>query len=1103
MRLHRLLRLTALQTALVLGAAANPAAVPSAPTPLGPPNGASVAVPFKISWSATLDPGAINAGYNWQVSTSSSFSSLVLMDSTSPSTTEDVVSGLTPGTFFWRVQAADTTGQSAWSPAQSFVITGAGPGAPGTPALGPTRGYSTFHPWESIHFDWTAVPDAVTYRLEVSNDATFPLGPVPAGTQTFWFDNVSSNSFEYVHTMVGNWFARVFAVNADNPQTGVRSQPSNVIQFSCFFNNPIGPAPVLLSPVNDPTLTLPVTLSWAHVPNPQAMGYVLEVARDAGFTDIEWFFNQYTEPSTVMLSLTSGPKFWRVLSEQGLSSPTTNADTAWSSTGRFTISSAPSTPVSVAPLGIPGFMYSGASGMVAVQLTAGVPAAGATVALASSQPAVAPLPSTLSMPGTHAWAQFPINVGQVTSPTLVTFTATLNGVSASNQFTLRPPTLNDDISQAAPTRATGGTMMTGWVDLEGSGLAGPGGFTVNLSSDSAAATVPATVTIPAGVSGTSFPIQTSSVTSTTAVTITASSGGVVTRWRITLTPAPAPTDFFVRPMSTTNGSQGVVRTAEGVGHDQTVHVTSSNPALAAVPDSATVAAVSGIGFFNITTAPVTAPITVTISVSGGDVTLTHPLTLYPSLPAFTSLTASPTSVPGGTSSVGTVTLASPAPTVGVTINVQSNLPLTASVPASVTIPGGETSASFTVTTFPAGNTTTVQLSAAMDNVFQFASVTVTPAAQSPSLSAISVNPASVSGGTSSTGTVTLSAAAPSGGAAVSLSENSSATSVPASVTVPAGSTSASFTIATTTVSASTAATISAAFNGVTRTATLTVNPAGPAAPSLLSPANGATTAQTVTLDWGDVATATSYEVQVDDTSTISAPFVANPTVTASQVTLTGLPAQSLWWRVRARNAAGVFGPFSSTWRFIPQAPAGVASLSAVSVNPSSVAGGSGSTGTATLSAAAPAGGIVVSLASSNPAVATVPASVTVAAGATSATFPAATSGVAASTAVTISASYNGVTKTAVLTVTPPAQAATLSVTASGRSGERVTSSPVGINVSVGSTGTASFNTGTSITLSVTNGRDAIWSGACSSGGSKAKACTFTITGNASVTANVQ
>jgi hypothetical protein len=42
-----------------------------------------------------------------------------------------------------------------------------------------------------------------------------------------------------------------------------------------------------------------------------------------------------------------------------------------------------------------------------------------------------------------------------------------------------------------------------------------------------------------------------------------------------------------------------------------------------------------------------------------------------------------------------------------------------------------------------------------------------------------------------------------------------------------------------------------------------------------------------------------------------------------------------------------------------------------------------------------------------------------------------------------------------------------------------------------------------ITLSATNSRDVIWSGACSSGGNKTKTCTFTLTGNAAVTANVQ
>ena len=186
------------------------------------------------------------------------------------------------------------------------------------------------------------------------------------------------------------------------------------------------------------------------------------------------FNNQYTEPTAEMLSLTSGPKFWRVLSQHGLSSPTTNANTDWSTTGRFTISSAPATPVSITVRGTPGFEYSGAERRVAVQLTAGAPAGGAAVALTSSHPALAPLPATLSMPAGHAWSEIPIRLGQVTSPTVVTLTATLNGVSASNQFTLRPPTLNNEIFQAAPVRATGGATMPGWVDLEGGGLAGPG-----------------------------------------------------------------------------------------------------------------------------------------------------------------------------------------------------------------------------------------------------------------------------------------------------------------------------------------------------------------------------------------------------------------------------------------------------------------------------------------------------------------------------------------------------------------------------------------------------------------------------------------------------
>jgi hypothetical protein len=84
----------------------------------------------------------------------------------------------------------------------------------------------------------------------------------------------------------------------------------------------------------------------------------------------------------------------------------------------------------------------------------------------------------------------------------------------------------------------------------------------------------------------------------------------------------------------------------------------------------------------------------------------------------------------------------------------------------------------------------------------------------------------VTGGNSSTGTITLSGPAPTGGLVVTLaSNNTAAATVPASVTVPAGATGATFTISTKAVTASTGVLVSATGGGVTRSATLTVNPA--------------------------------------------------------------------------------------------------------------------------------------------------------------------------------------------------------------------------------------------------------------------------------------
>ncbi|MBO1268635.1 FG-GAP repeat domain-containing protein [Arthrobacter cavernae] len=289
---------------------------------------------------------------------------------------------------------------------------------------------------------------------------------------------------------------------------------------------------------------------------------------------------------------------------------------------------------------------------------------------------------------------------------------------------------------------------------------------------------------------------------------------------------------------------------------------------------------------------------------------------------------------------------------------------------------------------------------------------------------------------------------------------------------------------------------------VLRNTTGVTPPPTPAAPALLTPAQGASPPQPVFFDWSDVTAATSYRIQIDDSSTFTAPIVVNQVVTASQFTAPVLGAQQHWWRVQGINSAGTAGAWSTVRQFTPQAAAPTPALSALSVSPSTVVGGNGSQGTVTLTAAAPSGGFVVALSSSSTS-ATVPASVTVPAGATSAGFTVSTSPVTTSTAVTITSSAGGITRTATLTVTPQPVTATLTVTATGRSGESITSTPAGINVPVGSSGSASFAVGTTITLRATNNRDVVWSGTCSSGGNKTKTCTFTINGSATVTANVQ
>ena len=114
-------------------------------------------------------------------------------------------------------------------------------------------------------------------------------------------------------------------------------------------------------------------------------------------------------------------------------------------------------------------------------------------------------------------------------------------------------------------------------------------------------------------------------------------------------------------------------------------------------------------------------------------------------------------------------------------------------------------------------------------------------------------------------------------------------------------------------------------------------------------------------------------------------------------------------------AAGDFDVIALGWKPAPAAPPALAGLS---LAPARVRGGGAALATVTLAAPAPAGGVAVALASSDSAHATVPASVDVAAGASSAPFLVATRPTRRDAPVTVTASAGGATLSAVLTVTP-------------------------------------------------------------------------------------
>ena len=190
-------------------------------------------------------------------------------------------------------------------------------------------------------------------------------------------------------------------------------------------------------------------------------------------------------------------------------------------------------------------------------------------------------------------------------------------------------------------------------------------------------------------------------------------------------------------------------------------------------------------------------------------------------PLLAALNTPSKAVVTGTAVTETVSVGSGAPAGGAVVSLSSNSP-SAVVPATVTIPAGAQSVSFSVQTSTGATATSVTISASYRGITLSNNLLVVPHFV---LSSVTVNPATLFGlfaGNPAVGTITLSGPA-ADGTTVSLSSSNSAALVVASeVTVPSGATTVTFPLSAQFVTADTPVVVSATFQGVTKTATVTV-----------------------------------------------------------------------------------------------------------------------------------------------------------------------------------------------------------------------------------------------------------------------------------------
>lgn len=267
----------------------------------------------------------------------------------------------------------------------------------------------------------------------------------------------------------------------------------------------------------------------------------------------------------------------------------------------------------------------------------------------------------------------------------------------------------------------GGMPLTGTVTLT---HAQDTDAVLNLRAKPNSASVPATITVPAGSTSAKFTVQTAREEQATDGFVEVDFNGIAWSYSFQVLP-PVVHSLTLTPNEVYGGqtSRAVVLLNGRAPEGGTSFTISDNSLAVSAPSSVRLAQGNQSGVFTVSTLTVSAAATRQVTVTGTYGTATASLTLKPA-PPLSSLTVQPSTVKGGEQSTGTVAMSAALPA-SATIALSDNSG-SITVPASVTVAAGSSQSTFPVTTSRVTATATRQVVASYAGVTRTAPVTLTP-----------------------------------------------------------------------------------------------------------------------------------------------------------------------------------------------------------------------------------------------------------------------------------------------------------------------------------------------------------------------------------------